>query len=368
MKAVLLVGGQGTRLRPLTLDTPKQMLPVALETMLERVLRPFADAGVEEVVLSLGYRPEAFEKAFPDSSACGIKLRYVVEPEPLGTAGAIGFAAREADLGEGSFLVHNGDVVTDIDLGELERVHRATGAEATIALASVEDPSAFGVVVTGPGGRVEDFVEKPAPGTAPSNLVNAGTYLMEPAVLARIPVGSPCSVERDVFPAIAAEGRMFAVRASRYWLDAGTPEKYVRANLDVLRLSGDRPPVEGATPLGGSAGAWVVGRADFAGSLSGHVLVGAGSVVAAGSSVGDSVLGTGTTVAAGAEVQESVVMDGAVVAEGAVVVQSVVGPSAVVGAGARVTDGSVVGFAAVVADGSRLSGVRLAATGREMVP
>ncbi|MEY2468009.1 MAG: mannose-phosphate guanylyltransferase, partial [Actinomycetota bacterium] len=182
MKAVVLVGGEGTRLRPLTYTTPKQLLPVAGVPMLERVVTHLAAHGVDDVILSMGYKPDAFLTAYPDHVCAGTPVRYVVEAEPLDTGGAIAYAADETSIGE-RFLVVNGDVLTDVNYTALIELHDARGAWATIGLTPVEDPSRFGVVVTDSDGRVTAFIEKPPEGTAPTNLINAGVYVMEPAAL-----------------------------------------------------------------------------------------------------------------------------------------------------------------------------------------
>src|SRR5580658_1717825 len=210
VKAVVLVGGEGTRLRPLTYTTPKQLLPVVEVPLLERVLVHLAAAGVDEAILSLGYRPDAFVTAYPDSVAAGIRLSYAVEPEPLDTAGAIAFAARHGGVDE-TFVAVNGDVLTDVDVGDLVRRHRHRQALATIHLTAVEDPSRFGVVATDDDGRVLAFVEKPPPGQAPSNLINAGTYILEPEVLALIPADQRVSIERRTFPELVDGGRLYGV-------------------------------------------------------------------------------------------------------------------------------------------------------------
>ena len=217
MRAVVLVGGEGTRLRPLTLTTPKQMLPVGRRPMIERVLGHLAAHGIDEAVLSLGYRPDAFMQAYPDGSCAGVRLVYAVEAEPLDTAGAIRFAAVEAGLdqqGE-AFVVVNGDVLTDLDVSVLVAFHHERQAEATIALTPVPDPSAFGVVPTDDHGRVQAFIEKPPRDTAPTNLINAGTYVLEPSVLARIPSDRRVSIERETFPALVADGRLYALGRRR---------------------------------------------------------------------------------------------------------------------------------------------------------
>ena len=264
MKAVVLVGGEGTRLRPLTYTTPKQLLPVVEIPMLERVLGHLAAHGIDEAVLSLGYRPEAFIERYPDGVAAGVRVSYAVEPEPLDTAGAIGFAARHAGIRE-TFIFVNGDVLTDGDVSALIAFHSASSALATIYLSPVEDPSRFGVVPTDEDGRVIAFVEKPPPGEAPTNLINAGIYVMEPEVLDRIPHGRRVSVERETFPALASEGSLFATSDGAYWIDTGTPEAYLRAQRDLLTGRRGDPPSPGATRSTG--GAWVVGSADLSGEV-----------------------------------------------------------------------------------------------------
>src|SRR5579863_9170996 len=206
MRAVILVGGEGTRLRPLTYSVPKQMLPVAEVPLIERVLAHLVGHGVTDVVLSLGYRPDAFIDAFPDGTCAGATLAYAVEEEPLDTAGAIRYAAVSAGI-DGTFLVFNGDVLSDLDVTALVAFHQERGAEGTVALTPVEDPSAFGVVPTDGEGRVVAFIEKPRRQDAPTNLINAGTYVLQPAVLARIPGGRRVSIERETFPALVGEGR-----------------------------------------------------------------------------------------------------------------------------------------------------------------
>jgi mannose-1-phosphate guanylyltransferase len=225
MRAVVLVGGFGTRLRPLTSSIPKPMLPVGHRPILERLVGELAQAGVTEVVLALGFKPEPFLAAFPDGTCAGVRLQYAVEPEPLDTAGAIGFAARAAGIDD-TFVVMNGDVLTDLDVSTLVAFHRAHGAEGTLHLTPVEDPSAYGVVELDAEGRVLRFVEKPTPGTAPSNLVNAGTYVLEPSVLDRIEPLVKVSIERTVFPAMAAAGTLYAMDTDDYWIDTGRPETY----------------------------------------------------------------------------------------------------------------------------------------------
>lgn len=325
MRAVVLVGGFGTRLRPLTFTTPKPMLPVGHRPIVENLVRMLAAAGVDEVVLGLGFKPEPFIEAFPDSMCAGVRLVYAVEPEPLDTAGAIRFAADHAGIDD-TFVVVNGDVLTDLDVSALIAFHREHGAEATIHLTPVEDPSAYGVVAMDATGKVERFVEKPAPGTAPSNLINAGTYVLEPSVLERIPLGRKVSIERETFPLIVADGRLFAMATDDYWIDTGRPEPYRRANLDMIdgvRRHLSAPAVE------------------------------PGARVHADATVVHSLVSTGATVGAGARVADSVILPGAVVAESAHVTGSIV--MGHVGSGARIHD-TVVGREGRVPDGAELTG------------
>jgi mannose-1-phosphate guanylyltransferase len=322
MRAVVLVGGEGTRLRPLTLTTPKQMLPVGRQPMIERVLGRLAAHGVDEAILSLGYRPDAFMDAYPDGRCAGVALHYAVEDEPLDTAGAIRFAALEAGLEE-TFVVVNGDVITDLDVTELVRFHRDRQAEATISLTPVDDPSRFGVVATDEAGRVLAFIEKPPPGEAPTNLINAGTYVLEPSVIDRIPGGRRVSIERETFPALVQEGRLYALASAAPWLDAGTPATYLEANLH------------------------------YAGEPDHSCRLGEGAVAK------ESVLGSGVTLGAQALVSRSVVMDGAVIGEGSEVSGSIVGRGAVIGAQSTVLSLSVIGPGIEVAAGTSLCSARV---------
>ena len=305
MRAIVLVGGQGTRLRPLTWSTPKQMLPVGDRPMLEWVVARLGGAGVTEAVLSLGYRPDAFRHAYPDAVCAGVRLCYAVEPEPRGTAGAVRFAADEAGI-DGTFVVVNGDVLTDLDLEAMLGHHRRLGVEGTLALHRVEDPSAFGVVALDGDGRVSDYVEKPPRESAPSDLINAGTYVLEPTVLDRIPVDVEVSIERSTFPAMVADGVLAGWADDGYWLDTGTPEQLLRANLDVV--DGRRGVVVDT----------VRGVVDPAATVRRSV-IGAGCRIEAGATVTDSVLRDGCVVGPQAEVDGSLLGSGVVVASRAVV-------------------------------------------------
>lgn len=330
MRAVVLVGGFGTRLRPLTNSVPKPMLPVGHISIIERLIANLVRGGVTDVTLALGFKPEPFVEAFPDGTCAGATLTYAVEPEPLDTAGAIRFAARFAGIDE-TFVVANGDVLTDLDIAALVDFHRRHGAEATLHLTPVEDPSAFGVVDSDDNGLVRRFIEKPPPGTSPSNLINAGTYVFEPAVIDRIADGRKVSVEREVFPLIVADGRLWAMATDDYWIDTGQPDLYLAANLDVIssrRAEHDR--AEGVAP---------------------------GSTIGDDVSLNEAVIAAGATVGDGASVAHSVVLAGGYVGVGATVSHSVV--MGHIGDGALVSN-CVVGADAVIADGESRSDERIA--------
>jgi mannose-1-phosphate guanylyltransferase len=328
MRAVVLVGGFGTRLRPLTLHTPKQMLPVVHRPMIERVVEHLAGHGVTEVVLALGYRPDAFQTAYPDGVCAGVRLHYAIEPEPRDTAGAIRFAATDAGIDE-RFLVVNGDILTDLDVGALVAAHERAGAEGTIALHRVDDPSAFGVVPTDADGRVTAFIEKPPRDEAPTDLINAGTYVLEASVLERIEPDARVNVERVTFPAMVADGSLFAHDGDTYWLDAGTPASYLAANLDLINgRRGD--PEAGVHP-----------DAEVDGAVTGAVV------------------GPGVQVGAGAIVSGSVLLPGAVIGPGALVQDAIIGARATVGDGAVVDQGAVLGDDVVVSAGDEVHAVRI---------
>ncbi len=356
MQAVVLVGGEGTRLRPLTLSAPKQMLPIVGVPMLERVLGNLAAHGVDRAILSLGYLPDAFKEAYPDGRAAGIDLVYAVEPEPLDTAGAVRFAATHAGV-EGTFVVVNGDVLTDLDLTALVDFHRARGAEGTIALHPVPDPSAFGVVPTDADGRVTAFVEKPPRDEAPTNEINAGTYVLEPSVLQRIAPNVRVSIERETFPNMVRDRTLFALSDDGYWLDTGTPAAFLQANHDVLDGRRGLELAPGALDRGD--GVHLRGDSTLSGTVVGPSVVFEGCDVAATARVERSVLGTGAVVGAGAVVVDSVLMEHCHVAEDAKVVGSIMGPRSTVGQRGDVRAVSVLGAGAVVSSGTVVDGERV---------
>jgi mannose-1-phosphate guanylyltransferase len=233
MQAVILVGGQGTRLRPLTLTVPKPMLPLMNRPFLEFQINLCLRHGVKDIVLSTAYKPEVFEEYFGDGTALGVKLTYVTEEEPLDTCGAVKNVERYID---GTFLVFNGDVLTDLDLTNLIAFHRDKGGKATLYLTRVEDPTAYGLVPLDRRGRIEEFLEKPSWDQVTTDLINAGTYVLEPELLDRVPPDEPYSFERQLFPGMLDDDLpMYGFPAENYWMDIGTPAKYLQAHYDILR-------------------------------------------------------------------------------------------------------------------------------------
>ena len=328
MKVLILAGGLGTRLRPLTFTRPKHLLPIANRPHIEHVFDLLLEHEITDAVLLTSYLAETFQDTVSAAEARGLKLEVTHEEEPLGTAGAIKNA--ESLLGDETFLVFNGDILTDADLTSIIGWHRDRSAEATIVLTPVDDPSAFGVVPTDDGGRVLGFIEKPPAGTAPTNLINAGIYAFEPGVLNRIPRGEVWSAERQLFPGLVEEGAaLYASAIDAYWLDVGTPDKYLQANLDALAGRFGDPKVVGA---GESS-----------------CLLGDGAVVAADARISSACLGAGSEVGPMATVERSVALPGVRIGSGARVVDSILGERAKVRSGVE-----VVGM--TVADGSEVGG------------
>jgi mannose-1-phosphate guanylyltransferase len=359
LPAVVLVGGQGTRLRPLTEHTRKDMLPVVDRPLLAYTFDHLARHGVEEAVISCGYMPTQIRDHFGERYR-SLGLRYEVEPEPLGTAGGIGFAARELD---GTFLALNGDSLREADLGELIRFHRAHGAAATILLTPVADPSRYGLVRLTAEGRVERFLEKPSAHEIDTNLINAGLYVLEPEVLDLIPAGRAVSIERDVFPALCERGAVYGLALPGYWLDVGTPDSYLQAHRDVLERTF-------RTEVGEEIGddftfVHPTAVVDPGARLVPPVFVGAGATLEAGVRVGTlASIGAGAHIGAGTTVEHATVGSGAVIGPGCVITGSIVGDGARIGADVRASELVVVGPGAAVGDANTLEqGLRVAAGG-----
>ena len=355
--AVILVGGEGTRLRPLTTSTPKPMLPLVDRPLLAYTFEHLARHGVDRAILSCGYLPTQIEAHFGARHG-KLALSYRVEPTPLGTGGGIRFGAEEITE---TFVALNGDVLHGADLGAMLAFHRERGAVGTILLAPVDDPSRYGLVRCAEDGRVRAFVEKPRAEEIDTNLINAGLYVLEPEVLELVEPGRPVSIEREVFPRLVEKGSLYGFRLDGYWRDVGTPESYLDAHHDALERHfrselGDALGVDFtlvAPDAQVAAGARLVPP----------VYVGAGAVIEAGARVGSlAVVGAGAWIGAHAKIDSSVVAAGARVGEGASVLGSIVGERAVIGARSHIQGLAVVGPGAEVGEGNMLAhGIRIAA-------
>ncbi|HXG75492.1 MAG TPA: NDP-sugar synthase [Gaiellaceae bacterium] len=357
LPAVILVGGQGTRLRPLTDRTRKDMLALVDRPLLAYTFEHLARNSVERAIVSCGYLPDQIAAVFGDRYG-PLALEYAVEDEPLGTGGAIGFAARSL---EGSFFALNGDSLREADLAELVRFHRSTGAKATILLTPVADPSRYGLVRIAPDGRVLSFLEKPRPEDIDTDLINAGLYVLEPGVLELVPPGRAVSIEREVFPVLAAEGSVYGIALPGYWLDVGTPESYLQAHRDVLERSFETEVGEALGPdfMLVHESARVAPEA----RLVPPVYVGPEAVVEPGARAGSlAVVGRGARLAAGAVAENAVIGAGAVVGERTLVVGSIVGDEAELGPDCEVRNLAVVGPGARLGAGNELDhGLRIGA-------
>jgi mannose-1-phosphate guanylyltransferase len=339
-EAVLLVGGQGTRLRPLTINTPKPMLPVAGVPFTVHQITRARDAGVTRIVLATSYRADVFT-AFLDGNDLGIEVVVATENEPLGTGGAIRHALPFLESGpEESVLIFNGDVLTGLDIAGLVRHHRDTSSDVTLYLTPVEDPRAYGLVPTDQHGRVTAFLEKPTTeAEIVTNNINAGCYVFKRSIIDAIPAGRPVSVERETFPGLLAAGALVTgVVDSGYWLDLGTPLSFVQGSCDLVLGAAPSPAVPDCGDFLALPGAQISPDAQV------H---------------GGTVIGRDAVVAPGAIVNGVVVFDGARIGEGAHLVNSIVGVGAVIGAG-TVLHGAVIGDGAVIGAGNELlQGVRI---------
>ncbi|RII15125.1 D-glycero-alpha-D-manno-heptose 1-phosphate guanylyltransferase [Streptomyces sp. YIM 130001] len=341
-EAILLVGGKGTRLRPLTVNTPKPMVPAAGVPFLTHQLARARAAGVEHIVLATSYLAEVFEPYFGDGSDLGLHLEYVTEHEPLGTGGAIRNVASRLTSGpDDPVLIFNGDILTGLDIGALVDTHRSSGADVSLHLTRVDDPRAFGLVPTDPTGRVTAFLEKPqTPEEIVTDQVNAGAYVFRRSVIDTIEQGRPVSVERETFPGLLAAGaHLQGMVDSTYWLDLGTPQAFVRGSADLVLGRAPSPAVPGRR-----GEALVLPTADVASDAK---------------LTGGTVVGEGAVVGQGARIAGSALLAGAVVEDGAIVTDSLIGAGARVGARASL-DGVVVGDGAFVgADNELRDGVRV---------
>ncbi|HZX39835.1 MAG TPA: NDP-sugar synthase [Streptomyces sp.] len=341
-EAILLVGGKGTRLRPLTVNTPKPMVPAAGVPFLTHQLARARAAGVEHIVLATSFLAEVFEPYFGDGSALGLHLEYVTEEEPLGTGGAIRNVASRLRSGpEDPVLIFNGDILTGLDIEALVTTHRSSGADVSLHLTRVEDPRAFGLVPTDQSGRVTAFLEKPqTPEEIVTDQINAGAYVFRRSVIDTIPAGRPVSVERETFPDLLASGaHLQGMVDSTYWLDLGTPQAFVRGSADLVLGRAPSPAVPGR--------------------CGDRLVLPSASVAPDAKLTGGTVIGANAVIAEGARIDGSAVLEGAIVEEGAVISSSLIGAGARIGArsvlsGVVIGDGAVVGADNELREGARV--------------
>lgn len=335
--AVVLVGGKGTRLRPLTLSAPKPMLPTAGLPFLTHLLSRIAAAGIEHVILGTSYKPAVFEAEFGDGSALGLQIEYVTEEHPLGTGGGIANVAGK--LRNDTAMVFNGDVLSGADLAQLLDFHRSNRADVTLQLVRVGDPRAFGCVPTDEEDRVVAFLEKTE--DPPTDQINAGCYVFERNVIDRIPQGREVSVEREVFPALLADGdcKIYGYVDASYWRDMGTPEDFVRGSADLVRGIAPSPALRGHR---------------------GEQLVHDGAAVCPGALlIGGTVVGRGAEIGPGTRLDGAVIFDGVRVEAGCVIERSIIGFGARIGPRALIRDGVIGDGADIGARCELLSGARV---------
>jgi NDP-sugar pyrophosphorylase family protein len=351
MKAILLAGGKGTRLRPLTIHTPKPIVPIFNRPFLHYQIDLLKQVPeIDEVILSLNYQPRRIEEIFGDGSTLGIKIRYVVEPAPLGTAGAVRYAGD--NLTE-SVVVFNGDVLTQIDLGAVIRLHRERRAKATIVLTPVENPAAYGLVETDPSGNVTRFLEKPDPAEITTNSINAGIYVLEPDTFDRIPKEVSWSIERSFFPSLIERSETFvAYVCGGYWIDIGTPEKYSQVHRDIMDGRFAAAPFLG---LGGGRTAVASdARIDDGAAVEGPCFIDEGVSVKAGARVGPySVIGRQTHVEENAVVEGAIIWPNCRISRDAEVRNAIVGRNCHVGRNVTLDHGAVLGDKTTLTDFTR---------------
>lgn len=356
MKAVILVGGQGLRLRPLTCTRPKPMLPLVNIPFLEHLIKLLKSHGISEIILSTSYLPEVFEEHLSPRSL-GASIIYVKEDEPLGTCGAV---KNVEHLLDGSFIVFNGDILTNLNISQLVEYHRAKKAKVTLTLTSVEDPTAYGLVPLDKTGRVMEFLEKPSWDEVTTDLVNAGTYILEPEVLECAPQGENYSFERGLFPLLLEKGEaVFGFPSVAYWLDIGTPQKYLKAHHDIL---------EGKVPFEFEGEeikprVWIGEGTEISSeaTIFGPTVIGRNCKILDHAAVfGLTTMGDNCEIREGARLEGCVLYDGCLIEEAAVVRNSILGKELVLGKRTHVEEVAVLGDNMVVKDENHLKkGIRI---------
>ncbi len=354
MKAVILVGGEATRLLPLTCNTPKAMVPVLNIPFLEHVIRYLSQHRIKDIILAQGYLAQPIESYLGDGSRLGVKLSYVAEDTPLGTAGAVKNAERYLDE---AFLVLNGDIFTDLDISAMIAHHRERKAKVTIALTPVDDPTSYGLIETDAEDRITRFLEKPKPSQVTTNTINAGSYVLEPEILAQLPPRTKISIEREVFPVLLEQGEpVYAYPSAAYWIDMGTPEKYLRLHRDLLSGASSQylPASDGGVVIGEQSyihptaqitGPAVIGANCFIDQrvkLSGPLVIGNGCTILAGSTIEDSIIWHNVRLGPRSKLQDSIVADHCYLNAGSTIEHSILGDQVTVASGCQLEPGSKI--------------------------
>jgi mannose-1-phosphate guanylyltransferase len=349
MQAVILVGGEGTRLRPLTSTVPKPVVPLVDRPFISFMLEWLCAHGIDDVIMSCGFLATSVRNVLGDGSSYGIRLRFVEEPDPRGTAGALKFAEPMLDK---RFLMLNGDVLTDIDLTEQIAQHERTGATATLALVPVEDPSAYGLVCLDDKRSVTDFIEKPSADSIETNLISAGAYVLERRILELVPPGRNVSIEREVWPRLIGAG-LYGFPSESYWLDIGTPERYLQGTFDILEGNVHTAVRErlGDSYLSVSEDAQVLGRAIP------PAVIESGAIVAETAHVGSLVvLGHDVKIGAGCVIERAVILNGSEIGENCTLRDCIVAAGCRVGAGTHIQEGAVLGEGVTVGAENAIAG------------
>jgi mannose-1-phosphate guanylyltransferase len=342
LKALILAGGKGTRLRPLSCTRPKLLFPILNKPLLDWTLESLAKTGVTEVTLAVKHMAETFMQRYGDSKY-GIKISYSKEERPMRTGGAIKYAEKIIGYEE-PFLVINGDIFTKINYKTLLKKHKEKSTVATIALHRVEDPSRYGTVKLTEENQVTQFVEKAAPGKAPSNLINAGIYLMEPKIFEYIPGGRPVSIEHEVFPKLAKEGKLFGHESKEVWMDVGKPKDYLKANRILLDTEQRKITIGKDANLGREV------------TVNNPVLVAEGVTVGEKSRIGPyAIIGREVVLGKGIQLENSVVLPHATILDDAQVIGALIGEGATLGKGSKIREGCIIGDDVTIRDNITLS-------------
>lgn len=340
MKAIILIGGLGTRLRPLTCNTPKPLLPVINKPFLLYQIELIKKYGIRDIVLCTAYLPSEFKKCFSDGRKFGVKISYAVEKKPLGTGGAIKNAEKFV---KGPVLIFNGDVLTDLNLAKLIKIHKLKKSKATITLVKVKDPTSYGLVETARNGKILQFLEKPSLNQITCNTINAGTYLFEPEIFDKIPPGIVYSVERELFPTLLNKGIPFyAYIHSGYWIDIGTVEKYLRVHSDLMNRMKKNV-------FGGRS------KIDKKIKIFGRLIVGDNSEIDGDTMIAGNVcIGKNVKIGRNCYLSDCVILDGSKIDDGAKIEESLVGRNCIIEKNVQLQDGCAIGDKTVIKSYSKL--------------